>query len=600
MSIVPLNKVTLCGLSGDQEKVLEGLQRLGCLHLIPLQPPAQESEAELFVRDEEAHEALLYLMDVRRRRHQVLKHVDFDFDHVLAAALANKQNRREAEDRRYFLVNRIRDLEPWGDFTLPDLDQLGGYRLWFYRVPYAKMKSLQDLEWPWQQVSADHRFTYVVVIAKQEPPANALPVARTYTGAVSLTDLKHELQRVEIQLEDLDAEHEALSRWIHLFSKNLARADDRAAIQYAGTQTRKEVGIFMVQGWMPARELEQLEAFAEQQELALLVEPARPDDAPPTLMDNPPELSSGQDLVSFYQTPGYRTWDPSIAVFFSFAVFFAMILSDAGYALVLAVIVACYWPSMGSSAGGRHFRILSVMGLIAAIIYGVLVGSYFGAGPEQIPRIGSWLTRFQVLNINNYDAMMQLAIAIGCLHITFANIIAAIGAGGFAGKAKPLGWIVVIAGGLTLSLGLGEAAGHHLGIGLLVGGFLVIFLGGFLGSRQKNLPLRLVAGLGSLTQISKLFGDIMSYLRLFALGLASASLALTFNQLAHQVYQSVPGLGLLLSILILLLGHGINLALGIISGFVHGLRLNFIEFFNWGITDEGYPFQAFAKKESNP
>ena len=82
-----------------------------------------------------------------------------------------------------------------------------------------------------------------------------------------------------------------------------------------------------------------------------------------------------------------------------------------------------------------------------------------------------------------------------------------------------------------------------------------------------------------LIQVSKLFGDVMSYLRLFALGLASASLALTFNQLADQVYEAVPGLGLLLSLLILLLGHGVNLILGIISGFVHGLRLNFIEFF---------------------
>ena len=102
-----------------------------------------------------------------------------------------------------------------------------------------------------------------------------------------------------------------------------------------------------------------------------------------------------------------------------------------------------------------------------------------------------------------------------------------------------------------------------------------------------------------MVEVSKLFGDVMSYLRLFALGLASASLALTFNQLAAQVQQAVPGLGLLLSFLILLLGHGINLLLAIISGFVHGLRLNFIEFFNWGLSEEGYPFQAFAKKENN-
>ena len=599
MSIVPLNKVTVCGLSHDQETVLEGLQRLGCLHLIPLQPPPKEPETALSPRDEDAHKALLYLMDVGRRRRQVMDDVDFDLDQVVEAALINKQQRRDTEDRQYFLVKRIQALEPWGNFTLPDIDQLGGYRLWFYQVPHAKMKLIKDLEHPWQQISADHRFAYIVVISKQEPAADAMPTPRTLTGATSLEELKHELQRVEILLEDLDAEHEALSRWIFLLSKNLARADDQAAVQHAGAQTRDEEGILMVQGWMPSRDLKRLDAFVEQQGLALLAEPALAEETPPTLMDNPPELSSGQDLVSFYQTPGYRTWDPSMVVFFSFALFFAMILSDAGYALVLAALLVCYWKPMGGSAGGRHFRILSVVGLVTAVIYGVLVGSYFGAGPEQAPRLGSLLTRLKVLDINNYDAMMQLSLVIGCLHITFANAVVAFRAGGFAGKAKPLGWIAIIFGGLALYLGGGGDIGLHLGIGLMIGGFLVIFLGGFVGSRQK-LPLRLIDGLGSLTGISKLFGDIMSYLRLFALGLASASLAITFNQLAEQVYQAVPGLGLLLSILILLVGHGINLILGIISGFVHGLRLNFIEFFNWGIADEGYPFQAFAKKEINP
>jgi V/A-type H+-transporting ATPase subunit I len=114
----------------------------------------------------------------------------------------------------------------------------------------------------------------------------------------------------------------------------------------------------------------------------------------------------------------------------------------------------------------------------------------------------------------------------------------------------------------------------------------------------KSALLRLLDGLGGLTQVTKMFGDILSYLRLFALGLASSSLALTFNDLALQVKQALPGAGLLVAILILLLGHSINLGLGIISGFVHGLRLNFIEFFNWGLSGEGYPFRAFAKKET--
>jgi V/A-type H+-transporting ATPase subunit I len=107
-----------------------------------------------------------------------------------------------------------------------------------------------------------------------------------------------------------------------------------------------------------------------------------------------------------------------------------------------------------------------------------------------------------------------------------------------------------------------------------------------------------VGGLLSLTNATKVFGDVLSYLRLFALGLASASLAITFNQLATDVAAAAPGAGLLFKILILLLGHTLNLTLAIISGVVHGLRLNFIEFFNWGMDEEGYPFHPFHKKEA--
>jgi V/A-type H+-transporting ATPase subunit I len=352
----------------------------------------------------------------------------------------------------------------------------------------------------------------------------------------------------------------------------------------------------MVQGWMPRQELKRLDAFAEQQGLAFLAEPPQADEEPPTLMDNPPNLSGGEDLVSFYQTPGYRNWDPSIVVFFSFALFFAMILADAGYTVILALILAYFWKQMGQSAAGRHFRILGVVVLAASLVYGILVGSYFGIEPAE----GSWLASFKLLSVNDVNTMMKLSISIGCLHVGLANAIVAYRAGNLTGSAQPLGWIVAICGGLTLYLSSGEDIfWHNLGLGLLVGGFFLVFLGGFLSSQQK-LPWRLLGGFSSLTGISGLFGDILSYLRLFALGLASASLALTFNTMAKQVVESAGGTAeveYLFAFVILLLGHSINLALAIVSGFVHGLRLNFIEFFKWGLSDEGYPFQAFAKKE---
>ena len=140
-----------------------------------------------------------------------------------------------------------------------------------------------------------------------------------------------------------------------------------------------------------------------------------------------------------------------------------------------------------------------------------------------------------------------------------------------------------------------HAGKWHLGLG-----FAAIFL--FSSVRPVHKPtdviMRLLGGLQGISGITKIFGDILSYLRLFALGLAGASLSLTFNNLAMQA-REVEGTGLLFSLLILLLGHTLNILLCLMSAVVHGLRLNVIEFFNWGLSDEGYPFKAYTKKEIN-
>jgi V/A-type H+-transporting ATPase subunit I len=295
-------------------------------------------------------------------------------------------------------------------------------------------------------------------------------------------------------------------------------------------------------------------------------------------------------LVSFYQTPGYNDWDPTTILFFSFAAFFAMIMADVGYALVLGGVVAYYWKTMGASPGGRRFRLVAVAGLGATAIYGMMVGSYFGVTPPE----SSLLHRLRILDVNDIDTMMKVSIIIGCLHLALANGIVAYRAGGLPASGPPLGWIGAIFGGLMLWLGPQLIGGLLLAAGILM-------IGIFSSTRPvdsvKSAALRVLDGLVALTSITKMFGDVLSYMRLFALGLSSASLAMTFNQLAGQLQEALPGLGLLLALVVLILGHGINLGLCIMSGFVHGLRLNVIEFFNWGLAEEGSPFRAFAKKE---
>ncbi|MDD1616058.1 MAG: hypothetical protein LUQ28_06015 [Methylococcaceae bacterium] len=125
---------------------------------------------------------------------------------------------------------------------------------------------------------------------------------------------------------------------------------------------------------------------------------------------------------------------------------------------------------------------------------------------------------------------------------------------------------------------------------MVIGALLILV---FSAPNEKPLA-RCLQGLLGLTRLSGAMGDILSYLRLFALGLGSASLSIEFNRMAVGVYEGSP-VGLVLAILILLLGHSVNLILGVASGVIHGLRLNVIEFFNWGLAEEGTLYKPFKQ-----
>jgi V/A-type H+/Na+-transporting ATPase subunit I len=597
MSITKLTKVTLFGSNAEQNAALSGLQSLGCVHLISMREESKPVALTAPEWNESVAGALRHLIGAAQRRHQEIDPQNFNIDEIVKAALKNKEQQREAADRRISLRSRISQLSPWGNFTLPGLDEMAGYRLWFYRIPHRELKRVNKLTDPWQLVAKDHGFAYVVVISKQEPRPEILPVPRTHAGEVALDKLKQTLQRVELELEDLQAEQNALSRWIDLLTRKLSVVEDERALERAARQSREIDTMFVVQGWSPSPDLPALQRLAEAKGIALLQEDPAPGDRPPTLMNNPVPFQGGEDLVTFYETPGYRSWDPSWIVASSFAIFFAMILSDAGYALVLAAILFLARNKLGRSAGGRRFGLLMSGVLVVSFVYGVLAGSYFGIEPSQ----NSFLGAFHFLHLQDTASMMAISLVVGCAHLMMANAATSLHATSLAGKLKPIGWIVVILGGLALFLSHAtpaEPVMWKIGYGFIAGGLTLIIL---FGSNRpvksfSSALLRLLGGLGSLFDISKIFGDALSYLRLFALGLASASLAITFNEIAGQIGKSIPGLGILLAIIILLVGHTLNLLLGIISGFVHGLRLNYIEFFKWAISEEGYPFAAFSKK----
>jgi len=585
MSIVPLVKVTVCGHKNDKARMLQDLQEMGCLHLIPLTEKGLEAAEHNPAT--EAIEGLRYLTCCPGRRRQVRDARRFDAALVERRALELKNRIQELSDELDFLSHRIRDLRPWGEFHLYPRETIQEYRLWFYKVPRHQMADVEKTNLTWEAVGEDNRFVFVIVVSKTEP--EGMPVARTRTGARPLSELERRLEEVEIEIEDLQAERAGLTKYCDLYKDNLARLEDIEALKSASQKTYDREPVFVLQGWTPKTRVPDLEEYVAGNRALIEIEEPGENDKPPTLFQNPPTMQPGEGLVTFYMTPSYWLWDPSGLVLFSFSIFFAMIISDAGYGSLLGLGLALSWKKMGITASARSLRRMFAYLIAFSIGWGVLVGSYFGVPPAE----SSILAKLKILDLTDTPTMMKLSIIVGAAHIAYANLRNALRQWPSSALLAPVGWAMMISGGLSLYIGIDKVP-EAAGIGAVgLGALLILF---FSGAGEKPLK-RLLAGLMSFTGLSKAFGDILSYLRLFALGLASTSLALAFNDLAKQASQLVEGIGFLLAIVVLLIGHSLNLLLGIVSGFVHGLRLNLIEFFSWGVKDEGYPFRVFAKRE---
>ena len=289
----------------------------------------------------------------------------------------------------------------------PPREQLDGQWLWFYPVPHGEMPKVEAAKEIYEVVARDNRFAYVVVVAKEEPPHMSVP--RVHLGAKPRKELENRLDEVELAIEDGQAERAYLTRWYELFRRSLNRLEDRAERARVGGQTRDLEPVFGLFGWAPTESVAMLTDYARRHGLYFSAEAPGPDDKPPTYLRNPFWLFAGEDLVNFYMTPGYCTWDSSSVVFLSFALFFGMILADAGYAATLGLLLLLYWKKLGQSESGRRYRDLGAALVGFGLIWGMLIGSYFGWEPHE----DSFLGTLHALNMNDANTMMGISIVIG-------------------------------------------------------------------------------------------------------------------------------------------------------------------------------------------
>lgn len=570
MSIVPQIRVTIVAAAADREAVVAQLQALGTLQLDVHGP-----DVPLAI-DTDLDTAIGWLATAPQQRHPERRAELADAAALVRATLAARSRGQALAEERAQLCKRIADVRPWGRFRFRELTSHPQLRMWFYRLATEELAHLDGQVFA--EVARSGAQHMVVVLAETEP---MLAIPRIHVGARTLDALEARLADVDVALDDVAAERVALTRWLPLLRAERNRLADAAARSHAVGALPVEGPLAILGGWIPSPHLAELADWAAGAGVALLCRPPAPQDTPPTLLANPPAAAPGEALVRFFTTPDYRAWDPSAAVMFSFILFFAIIVSDAVYGLALGVLLALFWRRLGRSGDGRRARQLCAWLALATMGWGVLAGTYAGAPPPN-----ALAARLQLVPVNDLEAMLKLSVGIGIAHLALANALA-------AARLKPertalarLGWIAILLATPVAAL----LPALRLPALLVAGAGLVAVL---LWSSSRRDPIaRVIDGAGAAARLVSALGDTLSYLRLFALALAGSALAAAFNALAGDAFR-VPGAGVVLGLMVLVLGHGLNLLLSVASGFVHGLRLNYIEFLGWGLWGEGRPFHPF-------
>lgn len=581
--IVPMRKITFLGLMAQKELFLQRLQEAGVVHLILPTEPAEPSEV------------LKELSRVREARRFLVRLAQPEPDRAAPSAreivgrreeLSNRENR--AQTRLAVLRKEREQLAAWGDFNPADVELLREDGLWvaFFRCGH---RAFAELDFADAMVVQAEDLPGEVAFAVFAPQPLDLGLAEEKLPSRGLAAVEKELAALEAELAEVHRGYHELAAECAPLADAERDLGDSAEFHRASLNSGDELEgrVFVVSCWSPIGEQELLDRLGGDLVLAHHAEEPAPQDRVPVLLSNKQALAPGEDLVQVYSHPNYKDFDPSGWVLYCFAVFFGMILGDAGYGACL-LVMTLFVHKRFAGPGPVWRRALMLMYLLSGsvVFFGVISASYFGIalGP------GNPLTKLMLLNFGSkagQNTIMLVSIIIGMSHISLSLAIR------FKRDRDwpSLGWILVIWAGYFLAKAQmsGEAAPAAALWVMLAGLALVLVF----TSDSKNFAIRLLGGLNGLLGIVQVFSDVLSYLRLFALGIATVYMAQTFNMLAADISKGLPWVGWLAAALVLIAGHAVNLGLGVMGGVIHGLRLNFLEWYRWSFEGDGLPYKAF-------
>ena len=513
------------------------------------------------------------------------------------------QEKTALESRIAATQKEVNKMAIWGDFSAERIAQLkeAGYTLRYFTCP----KKLFQEEWGIVVAEQGAMVYFVQVNNADDAPEGC---QEQYLNEKSAADLQKDVEGLNGLLVAQNARIELWAKEnIPALENELNELQQQIDWKRVTLNTASEAdgSLKVLEGFCPIDQVAALDAMLQKQEVYYQAEDPTAEDNTPIKLRNNKFTQLFESLTGMYGWPNYGEFDPTPILAPFFLLFFAMCMGDCGYGILLIIIGLLIAKKKLNIAMFEGLGpIITVLG-VGTTVVGFFLGTFMGIDLYNAEWVPQALKNVMIKgNVMGYDIQMVLAICIGVFHICLAMVVKAIcytKQFGFKENIATWGWLLLVVGGLIVAiLGLTVLPENVFQWALIAVGAVSALAIYIFNTPGRNPLINIGAGLwDTYNMATGILGDVLSYIRLYALGLAGGMLGAAFNNLGLMVmggttegatWQWLP------FVLILVLGHVLNLAMSALGAFVHPLRLSFVEYFkNAGYEGKGTLYQPFKK-----
>ena len=624
--IVPMKKVSLVVLEKEKKQALEKLRKLKLVHVEDLTGNG-ENLSKLKSTYDMMERVFFLISDIKVKEKDVIQ-VSLTKEEAVEKAsrfLELLSLKKNYEDLITGNTKEIERFSRWGDVDPADLRFLAekGYFLFLYEIPAEYYSLIPETEKVLKVFSDKNLVRFILVSDNGNVPRD-LP-----SQAVLVTLPSKSTRLLREENEDYKSKIKAIERQIYSFSacktgieKNLKILEKEIEFEniYSGMDGEEGEGslrLSWLTGFVPAKELKKVEMLAKQEKWGFLSDEPGEEDAVPTKLENNKVVSLIYPVSDFLGTvPGYREYDISGWFLLFFSLFFGMIFGDGGYGLLITLI-SVFAIIKNHKKNLQPFILLLILGLTTTL-WGMLTCNWFGVPPQSLPESlkplllkldWNWISNASSLPADVVTQNLQIfCFTIALVQLAVAHLkgivrnIRSLKCLGEAGSLFMLMGIYYLVLNMVVSserfpfdlVLFGDIKASSIMFPLIGVGFGLSFIfSNYEGSVLKSVLESLKNIISVLLGVVNVFSDIVSYIRLWAVGLAGAAIANTVNEMAGPI---LGGFVIFLGILLLGFGHGLNMILNVLSVIVHGVRLNTLEFSSHlGMTWSGFKYKPFSE-----